>query len=379
MLKGVKLSDRIKVPSQRQLTDAGQMIVPCAFARTGTQLYTAGQLGIQDKETDEVIEVHRDEVDVFDEESMASFRSAPVTLGHPKGEDGLAIQVTAENAKELQVGMLEGKAVRDEDTLAGVIVLSSKEAIDALENGTQELSAGYVCDIAEVEGKYYQRNIRANHIAIVDKGRAGSSCRISDEADQVIEGLEESAKKDIEDSVDDSSKDLDYLTVLAKHIADESNAKADLEGKLKETDNKVVELTDEISKANETIEAKNKEIEAAKVELEDAIAASNENVIERCEVIDKARYIADLKDFGDKTIADIKKLVVADQLPNLDLEGKDEQYINARFDILMEDAEKETPMSQVLRDHASNQVATKYDDPVAVARQNMINRNKGNK
>jgi hypothetical protein len=376
MLKGVILSDRIKVPSQRQITDAGQMIVPCAFARTGTQLYTAKQLGIVDKEANEVVEVYRDEVDVFDEDSVASFRSAPVTLGHPKNEDGQPIQVTADNAKELQVGMLEGKAFRDEDTLAGVIVLSNKEAIDALENGTQELSAGYICDIAEVEGKFYQRNIRANHIAIVDKGRAGSSCRISDEADQVIEGLEESAKQDITGSITEVV-DSNFLTVFAKHIADESVAKQLLVDKLKEVDEKLVELTDEISKANEAIEAKDKEIEEGKIKLEDAIAASNENVIERCEVIDKARYIADLKDFGDKTVAEIKKLVVADQLPNLSLEGKDEQYVSARFDILMEEAEKETPMSQVLRDHANNQVVTKHEDPVAVARQNMINRNKG--
>jgi len=380
LINGVILSDRIKVPSQRQLTDAGQMIVPCAFARTGTQLYTAGQLGLVDEEPNKIITVHREETEVFDEESMSSFRSAPVTLGHPKDESGKSIAVTADNAKELQVGMLEGRAYRDEDTLAGVIVLTNKEAIDELENGTQELSAGYICDIAEVEGKFYQRNIRANHIAIVDQGRAGSSCRISDEADEVIEALEENAKQDLNDSVDAAKEisDSTYLTILAKHITDESLLKKELADKLKETDDKVVVLNDEIAEIKKVLESKDKEIEEGKIKLEDAIQASNDNVIERCEVIDKARYIADLDSFGSMTIVDIKKMVIADQLPKLCLDGKDEQYVNARFDILMEEAEQETPMSRVLRDHANNQETKKHVDPVQVARQNMIKRNKEN-
>ena len=78
-LKNIQLVDRISVPTSRVMTDAGQMHVPCTFARTGTQLYTAKQLGLVDLADNEVITVHREAVDVFDEESMASFRSAPVT------------------------------------------------------------------------------------------------------------------------------------------------------------------------------------------------------------------------------------------------------------------------------------------------------------
>jgi len=182
LLSDVSLSDRISVPSSRTLTDAGQMHVPCKFARTGTQLYTAGQLGLVDVDEKKIITVYRDEADVFEDASMDSFRSSPVTMGHPKDADGKPMALTSDNSKELQVGMLEGMPARDEDTLGGVLVLTAQEAIDALEDGTQELSAGYVCDIELVDDKYYQRNIRANHIAIVAKGRAGSSCRISDEA-----------------------------------------------------------------------------------------------------------------------------------------------------------------------------------------------------
>ena len=126
LLKGIKLVDRITVPTKRTMTDAGQMHVPCKFARTGAQIYSAKQLGLVDAEEGEIITVYRDEKDVFAIDSVESFRSAPVTIGHPRDANGTSIPVTAANAKELQVGMLEGMPIRDEDTLGGVLVLSAQ-------------------------------------------------------------------------------------------------------------------------------------------------------------------------------------------------------------------------------------------------------------
>src|SRR6185369_15200906 len=55
--------------------------------------------------------------------------------------------------------------------------------------GKRELSNGYQCDLViedgEVDGVAYQavqRKIRGNHVAVVDKGRAGATCRIGDAA-----------------------------------------------------------------------------------------------------------------------------------------------------------------------------------------------------
>ena len=199
LFKGVSLEDRISVPTQRTMTDAGQMIVPCAFARTGTLVYKASTLGLTDS-ADELIDVYRDEVDVFATDAMDTFRSAPVTIGHPKDENGKRIKLTADNAADLQVGMLEGMPVRDEDLLTGTLVITNQEAIDAIESGTVELSAGYTCDLYEEDGKYFQKNIKANHIAIVKKGRAGSSCSIADEDD-----VTDIVKDDV--TIEDAAKD----------------------------------------------------------------------------------------------------------------------------------------------------------------------------
>lgn len=345
-LTGIQLHDRISVPSQRTMTDAGQMHVPCRFARTGSQLYTAGQLGLTDKPANEIIQVLRDEADVFDEASMESFRSAPVTVGHPKDASGQPLAVTAENAKELQVGMLEGMPVRDEDTLSGTLVLTTDEAIKAIEDD-QELSAGYICDIEDVDGTFYQRNIRANHIAIVNKGRAGSSCRISDEA----------------------------LAVQ------------DAAATLTDAEAKIVTLTDELATANaelevqkqlvldfkESSEAAELATEAMKVELADAKLAAEQGVIERCEVLEHARLIADMRDLGDKSVEQIRMLVVTDQYPDKDFSGKSDQYVAAMFDLLVDQAKGETPMSKLLKSQETHiTVDAKPVDPVAQARANMI-------
>lgn len=351
-LTGVQLADRVSVPSKRTINDQGQMIVPCNFARTGTQLYTAGQLGLTDKDANEVITVYRDEKDVFDQTSMETFRSAPVTIGHPVNDTGEKIQVTSVNSKELQVGVLEGMPTRDEDNLGGTLVLTAQEAIDALEGGTQELSAGYTCDIEEVDGKLYQRNIRANHIAIVAKGRAGSSCRISDEA------------LDAQD---------------AKLRVELVDAKAEIEDRKSE----VVKLTDELSVQKElvvtlkqTADEAEVAVEAMKVELADAKLAATEGVVERCEVIEHARLIADMRNLGDKSVSEIRTLVVVDQYPDKDLSKKSDAFIEAMFEMLVDQATGETPMSKLLKTQETHVSVTPKVNMVDEARQRMIDKQK---
>ncbi len=367
-IKKINLVDRISVPSQRTLTDSGQMHVPCKFARTGSQLYTAGQLGLKDKEPNEIIEVHRAEEDVFCEDSMATFRSAPVTIGHPKDEAGAPIALTAENSKDLQVGMLEGMPVRDEDTLGGTLILTAKEAIEALEDGTQELSAGYICDIEDVDGKYFQRNIRANHIAIVDKGRAGSSCRISDEA---IDVADETVLVDagVEIVVAKSQELIDAeeaVTAVKVELADAQEELA-----------KSVTLVDELKKA---VEESDVAMEAMKVELADAKLAAEQDVATRCKAMENARLISDMRDLGDKTVEQIERLVVEDQMPEKDLEGKSDAYISAMFEILVDASQGETPMSKLLKQadvQDDSNITSAKADPVAEARSRSIARSKG--
>lgn len=405
-LVGVQLTDRITVPTQRTMTDAGQMHVPCKFARTGSQLYTAKQLGLVDEEPNKMITVHRNEEDVFHTDALESFRSAPVTIGHPTNDDGTPMPVTSLNAKELQVGMLEGMPIRDEETLGGTLVLIAQEAIDAIEEGTQELSAGYVCDIEEVDGKFYQRNIRANHIAIVAKGRAGPTCRVSD-SDEEPAYTEEELAKGTKHEMEHTEVESEAAKIAKDHLEEDPQyyvklAECNMKDELVLTDELKV-LTDELAstkvlvdsltvsleaseklvadmeaKAKEKSEEVSVEMTQLKLDLADAKVAAEEGVVERCSAIENARLIADIRDLGDKSVSEIERMVVEDQMPDKNMKDKSKAYISAMFEILVDASKGETPMSKLLKTQAivDTKVEAKPVNKVELARQKSISRNK---
>lgn len=437
------LHDRISVPSTRILTDSGQMLVTCKFARTGSQKYLAHQvfrtqalLDEQGLSENDIVVLHRDEDTVFSDESMETFRSAPVTIGHPKDKDGNPISVTSANSKEYQVGVLEGMPTRDEDTLGGTLVLTAQEAIDALLSGTEELSAGYSCNIVKINDEYFQRDVRANHIAIVPKGRAGSSCRISDEALEVEnkesayskEALATGTKHEMEHTTVESEaakiakdhldEDPEYYSKLSKAGIDDdhpepkredfkdsdsydnamaiwkeneeaepkevSNTAMVDEALLTDAQNQIITLTDELAVQKELVatmkQAEDEAIvavEAMKVELADAKLAASQGVVERCEVLEQARLIADMRDLGDKSLDEIRMLVVTDQYPDKNYETRKPAFIEAMFEMLVDTAKGETPMSKLLKTQTSHVIVdAKHVDPVEESRKKMIERQK---
>jgi hypothetical protein len=118
--------------------------------------------------------------DVFHPDSMGSLKSAPITLDHP-GE-----RVTAENAKRYAVG-LTGEAVeKDGDFVKTSLLVTDADAIRAIEGGDKrECSVGYDVELDPTPGIYkgqpfdaIQRSIKANHLALVSRGRAGPDVRI---------------------------------------------------------------------------------------------------------------------------------------------------------------------------------------------------------
>src|SRR5690606_19868458 len=98
--------------------------------------------------------------------------------------------VTADNWKQYAVGQTGDEIARDGTFIRVPMMVADGDAIKAIEGGKQELSAGYSCDLAfepgtSPDGQAYdaiQKNIRANHVAIVDRGRAGNQVRIGDDA-----------------------------------------------------------------------------------------------------------------------------------------------------------------------------------------------------
>jgi hypothetical protein len=169
------------LPTQRTITDEGYLIAPGNLARIGIQTYSAGELGIDSLPANKPIRLHRPAEEVFSQAAMTTFEDAPITVNHPPAG------VNAENFRDLSVGHVRDVR-RDGDHLAGKLIIRDLGAVKAVQEGKNQLSNGYQFDLDMTPGHTadglpydgVQRNIRGNHVAIVDYARGGERCRIAD-------------------------------------------------------------------------------------------------------------------------------------------------------------------------------------------------------
>ena len=148
-------------------------------ARIGKQKYLGDEIGLSGRDADKEFEVNRPEDEVFSEATIASFEGMPVTDDHPEDP------VNAENIHLYQKGHVQNVhrgSGKESDMLIADLVITDPNTIQAVLDGKREISCGYDYNMDESDGKYTQRQIRGNHVAIVDRGRAGHRVCIKDSA-----------------------------------------------------------------------------------------------------------------------------------------------------------------------------------------------------
>lgn len=164
--------------AKRSTTPEGFLVchdVP--IARTGTQLYTSDEVPI-DPGPDGLIRIERPPEEVFRPETLTSFEGKPVTVEHPNDF------VTPENWGRLAVGITtnvrRGEGIAD-DLLIADLVITDQAAISYVNKSLPEVSAGYEAVYQQTDaGRGVQRDIVGNHVALVERGRAGPRCSIQD-------------------------------------------------------------------------------------------------------------------------------------------------------------------------------------------------------
>lgn len=167
----MKILASVKLSEHKYKTPEGYLVCQDAIlARTGKQTYMKSELYPDCADDHSEIEIDRKAEQVFAPNTLASFEDKPITLDHPSEN------VNPENYNELSVGHARNirKATVDgQEVMIGDLIFTSQEAIDAIENGDMlDLSCGYDCDITEGDNPE-QINIRGNHIALCEEGRAG--------------------------------------------------------------------------------------------------------------------------------------------------------------------------------------------------------------
>jgi hypothetical protein len=204
-----------KLSEHRYKTPEGYLIcVDSILARTGKQTYKRSEIFGDDDER--LVEVDRKAEEVFSPETMASFENKPICVEHPD------VDVNSGNISEFAVGFVRDihkGEYEGEPVMLGTLVITDAKTIEEIEEGKHtDLSCGYDCDIDDSENPQ-QRNIRGNHVALCEQGRAGIA-RIMDSVKdeestytEVTKNLEKEAKKDmswLDAVVKDSKRITDF-------------------------------------------------------------------------------------------------------------------------------------------------------------------------
>ena len=281
---------------------------------------------------------YRSKEEVFDADSINSLSMKPIVNDHPSE------MVTSNNINILQVGSVGEIIEKDDIFLSGNIVITDKEMVDTILNRkniglSTELSCGYSCMVIPEIGHhdsdgYYtfiQKKIKYNHVAIVDKARAGRQVKIFDKNQNKKEQKVDKVQF-VRKAIKYDSLTLDSITqVIDKDSLELVNILSD---KLDEA----VNLLNNVNSKKDEFEAKYDQANEIITELKkklDSLSNINSPVItamlkERSDVEKVAEELG-VKCEG-KDIKTIKCDSIKSVSKNVDLNGRSDDYINARYE-----------------------------------------------
>jgi len=196
-----------KIGPKQEKTPEGYLLcreVP--IARTGAMSYLQGGMPLDGLgrpiSTDREIEVVRDAMALFSEESLSSLQGKSLVHDHPKQD------IDPTSWKKLTLGIVMNPRRGDnanDDLLMADILVTTEEGMKKIQEGKREVSAGYDAEYEEISpGKWRQHRIIFNHVALVEQGRCGSRCRIQDSIEEPIfmsEDMKEEENTPKEESV----------------------------------------------------------------------------------------------------------------------------------------------------------------------------------
>lgn len=153
------------------------------LSKVGIFPYLGRQIS-SELEPDKIYNVLRPEEELNNEETLNSFKLVPFVDEHTM----LGTREGMQPAEEKGVHGVIGENVYFKDGIIyGDLKIFSESLKEEIENGKKELSMGYFCDYELKNGEYngepyqaVQKNLKINHVALVDEGRMGADVRVLD-------------------------------------------------------------------------------------------------------------------------------------------------------------------------------------------------------
>lgn len=302
--------------------------------------------------------------EVFHPDSLETLKGKPLTDDHP------TVAVDPTNIQRLGVGSVGTEPSHDDQCVYATLTFQRQDAIQAIQGGKRALSCGYACELEFTSGTKWgmhydaiQRKIRYNHVALVDKGRAGDDAVLRMDSigwhssiTQPKEPPRSTLMKKIRiDTAPGVSSEFEAdegfitaFTSLKGDLAVKEASLASLQAKLDAASAEVVQADASKAKLQAEMDAcgaKMKDLQAQLKACEDSVEAKVDAAVKvRLDLLDAA-VLAGVTLKGDETPTAIKHAVILQADSTAVLEGKADAYIEARFDIAVEGFKKSKPLN----------------------------------
>lgn len=345
---------------------------------------------------------------VFAKESLASYKGKPIIVTHDVGK------VTKNNVSQVEIGTILSEGYQDGNNVRAEIVIHDTDTMRR--SNLKELSLGYSLNLIEEPGEYngehydaIQTNIVINHLALVRSARAGEIAKlnIDNKDEEVLKGgikmndkeetlspeelkeaielykknkansVETEVKSPEQEGASPSKKDDEYVEDNNKENGEGKSVK-DLLEKVKENRKEFEGNTDINDK--EIIKKQNTDIDVLIACIEKLLSEQSKqitkvesptsNVIntDEADTIFKQRLsicrIGDklnLDGLEEKSIIDGKKVIVAKVLPDIRLDGKSEAFVDACYELAVNEVKKQKDVSYQRNQIASGKEDIKFD------------------
>ena len=373
--------------------------------------------------------------EVFAEKSLASYKGKPIIVTHDAG------YVDTDNVKDESIGTILSEGYRDGDDVRAEIIIHDTDSLKKYK--MRELSCGYNLRLDETpgvwEGQPYdaiQRDIEINHLALVDKARAGEQARLN------IDGQGHDCMKGEKLNMENTTKRTDgaptpeelaaAVEAFKKRRAERSGAAADggitAEPPAQTAGAAEGEQPDAVQQVKDRRDRRDSEGDPADMPgAMGVIAQQDEDIDTLLGVIDvlkaagtttdgaegdcggtqtdgdgdEGNAAQDKKDHADSandfrgllrvvrvgdrlnmdgletmSVKDAKKAVLGKLKPTLHLDGKSAAYVNAAFDMAVSEMKerKDTNYQRSQMMHGDGKPPVKQTGSASEARQRMIDR-----
>jgi hypothetical protein len=219
---------------------------------------------------------YRPKEEVFNQESMDTLKSAPITIGHTK-------MITSADSSLVKGHSAENVRADGDKVVVDLVVTDSQTIKDVQSTKLKYISPGYSCDPVEKSDPrfdYIQTNVIYNHIGLLEKvGRQGSdlSIRLDSDDNETIENTEKGVKETMKVKVrlDSIEHEIDVTDAAQAQVLVQYAARLDSSQKTIDT------LNGQIAAKDQLIAAEKERTDTA---MSDAVIESR--IAERMDAID---------------------------------------------------------------------------------------------